>query len=152
MRTLGGEGVFTLSVSFADSSPRVGAKGRPELGQAFGHHGRPPILRQSPCLSLRERCPVRTLGGEGHGGERLKLRSGEENVKVGHKAPHTLYGSISSGLSKSERSITPLRLANTSSHCWLVKRFTQNLSYIRSKVRVSIIKHSFRMASSICAV
>ena len=38
----GGEGVFTLSVSFADSSPRVGAKGRSELGRAFGHHGRPP--------------------------------------------------------------------------------------------------------------
>ena len=42
MRALGGEGIFTLSVSFADSSPRVGAKGRPELGQAFGHHDRPP--------------------------------------------------------------------------------------------------------------
>ena len=59
----GGEGVFTLSVSFADSSPRVGAKGRSEIGQAFGHHGRPSILRQSPCLSLWERCPG--WGGEG---------------------------------------------------------------------------------------
>ena len=34
--------IFTLSVSFADSSPRVGAKGWPELGQALGHHDRPP--------------------------------------------------------------------------------------------------------------
>ena len=65
--------VFTLSVSFADSSPRVGAKGRPELGQALGHHDRPPSCgrplaspfgRGAQCAHWAERAICRIRSAE----------------------------------------------------------------------------------------
>ena len=67
----GAERAFLPSQSLRDSSPRVGAKGRPELGQAFGHHGRPPSCgsplaspfgRGAQCAHWAERaiCKIRS--------------------------------------------------------------------------------------------